>query len=83
MCCCFIETADVGVGFRDGAANVLLDVVTGGVVVCDGHIGKKSINPPPGAFIPLVGVVMAANDGMVVVADVDNVDVDTNNPPVG
>ena len=64
-------------------------VVTGGVVVGDGHIGKKSINPTLDEFIAaaLVGVVMADNDGMVVVADVDNVDavdvVEDNNPPVG
>jgi hypothetical protein len=63
-------------------------VVTGGVVVCDGHMGKKSINPPGACMAPLVGVVMADNDGMVVVA-VDNVgavvvdDIDDNNPPVG
>ena len=44
-------------------------VVTGGVVVGDGHIGKKSINPTLDEFIAaaLVGVVMADNDGMVVV----------------
>jgi hypothetical protein len=48
-------------------------------------MGKKSINPPDGALIPLVGVVMADSDGMVVVAEVDNVvviDADANNPPV-
>ena len=65
-------------------------VVTGGVVVWtpDGHIGKKSINPTLDEFIAaLVGVVIADNDGIVVVADVDNVDavdvVEDNNPPVG
>jgi hypothetical protein len=83
---CFIETADVEIGLRDdGTASVLLDVVTGGVDVCDDHMGKKSINPPDGALIPLVGVVMADSDGMVVVAEVDNVvviDADANNPPV-
>lgn len=52
-------------------AIVLLTVETGGVVVCDGHIGKKSINPVP--LVALVGVVMGANDGMVVVAVVDSV----------
>lgn len=81
---CFIETTDVEIGLRDdGVASVLLDVVTGGVDVCDGHMGKKSINPSGGALIPLVGVVMADSDGMV--AEVDNVvviDADASNPPV-
>jgi uncharacterized membrane protein len=53
------------------------------VTTCYGHIGKKSINPTLDEFIAaLVGVAMADNDGMVIVADVDNVNavVVDNNP---